>query len=188
MNKTYRFSIFLLIVALIGMPKNGIAQNGKKEEDTFRTPETDSLFGKKFPPFKLKLSDGSLFSSKDLQNKVVFINFWFAACAPCMAEMDGLNKLYDTLKRDKDFVFLSFSFDPEETTRNIIKKRGIKYRVINISREECKRLNHVDRYPTTFILDKKGVIKLALGRGTDDEEIASGSVILFVYPKILSEL
>jgi peroxiredoxin len=165
-----------------------MAQNEKREEDLFRSPESDSLIGKKFPAFKVKLPDGSMLTSKDLRNKVVFINFWFAACSPCMAEMEGLNKLYDTLKGHKDFLFLSFSFDPKETTNKIIEKRRIKYRVTNISRDECKRLNRVDHYPTSFILDKKGVIKWAVARGTDDEEIASGSVILLTYPKILSEL
>lgn len=136
MYKNFRLIIFLFAITLISTPKNSIAQNENKEEDAFRTPGTDSLFGVKFPAFKLKLADGSVFSSKDIQNKVVFVNFWFAACAPCMAEMDGLNQLYDTLKRNKNFVFLSFSFDSEETTKTIIQKKGIKYKVLNISREE----------------------------------------------------
>ena len=172
---------------LLIIPKHGVSQNSK-EEDIFRTPGTDSLFGKKFPAFKVKLSNGTVFSSKDIQNKVVFVNFWFAACAPCMAEMEGLNKLYDTLKGDKRFVFLSFTFDPREVTKKIVKKKGIKYQVLNISREEIKRLNKVDHYPTSFILDEQGIITWAVGRGTDDDEIASGAVMMFIYPKILAKL
>ena len=70
----------------------------------------------------------------------------------------------------------------------VIKKKHIKYSVINISREECTRIGGGKAYPTSFTLDKNGIVKWADVGEPTDEEIASGEIMAIVYPKIKSEL
>lgn len=105
-----------------------------------------------------------------------------------MAEMNGLNKLYDTLKNNKNVLFLSFTYDPTETANAVIEKYGIKYRVVNLSRDECHRLSGTGRYPTSVVINKLGVIKWAAVGGPVDEEIASGEIVPTILPEIMSEL
>jgi peroxiredoxin len=166
------------------------AQNGEGEAKIYISLEEarSALIGKKLPYFKVKLPDGSVLAQEDLSNKIVFINFWFAACSPCMAEMNGLNKLYDTLKNNKNVLFLSFTYDPTETANAVIEKYGIKYRVVNLSRDECHRLSGTGRYPTSVVINKLGVIKWAAVGGPVDEEIASGEIVPTILPEIMSEL
>ncbi len=177
----------VLLIVILSICETGQAQsnnNGKPKDLELLSKE---LIGYKLPSFKVKLKNGSIINSSNLKNKVVFVNFWFAGCSPCMAEMDGLNKLYDTLKNNKDFVFLSFTYDSVDITEKTAKKKHIKYTVINMSKDECARIGGGKGYPTSLILGRNGIVKWASVGGPTDEEIASGDIMLVVYPKIKSE-
>ena len=39
----------------------------------------------------------------DLKGKVVFLNFWRTSCGPCIAEMPGIERLYDSLRGENIF-------------------------------------------------------------------------------------
>src|SRR5688500_7772811 len=72
---------------------------------------------KPFPSFSF-VADGKVFNNDLLKGKIVFINFWFEACAPCLAEFDVLNEIYQKLKDKNNFVFISFTFEtPEKIIR-----------------------------------------------------------------------
>lgn len=117
------------------------------------------LLNKQFPEFKV-----DSLSNQNLLGHVAVINFWFQACGPCIAEMDGLNRLYDSNKADKNFRFLSFCTDDPETIAKNVKKFGIEYPVLAISKEKAYELNFDSGFPTTFILNAKGeIIHVSLG-------------------------
>jgi len=46
----------------------------------------NDIRGKTIPGFNAKAQNGALFTDDDLHSKITFINFWFEACAPCLAE------------------------------------------------------------------------------------------------------
>src|SRR5205085_173417 len=47
------------------------------------------------PDFSLVALDGKTISLASLRGKVVVLNFWFPACAPCRAELPLMQKLYE---------------------------------------------------------------------------------------------
>lgn len=146
------------------------------------------VVGKNFPSFNVSLPNGERLTNADLNNKVVFVNFWFVTCPPCIAEMHGLNKLYDSLKDQKDFIFLSFTFDTEAATKAIVQKYKTPYKIIHLSKEEVVRLSITGSYPTNMILDKKGRITWAQVGGSVEEDIANAEVVWNVYPKVIEAL
>ncbi|MBK7308888.1 MAG: TlpA family protein disulfide reductase [Chitinophagaceae bacterium] len=115
--------------------------------------------GKPFPSFTTYYQD-KVFSNQNLKGKTVFINFWFASCPPCISEFDGLNELYDSLKGNKDFEFISFTFETPEKIKEITEKYKIQYKIFSIKKEECYRLNQNMGFPTNIIIDPNGIIKL----------------------------
>ena len=83
--------------------------------------KNSDFINKPFPQFSVSTNNKEC-SNETLKGKVVFINFWFAACAPCMAEMDELNKLFEKFKQNKNFEFVSFTFEKSKKIALIKKK------------------------------------------------------------------
>ena len=128
------------------------------------------------------------FTNENLKGKTVFINFWFAACAPCIAELDELNKLYDTLKSNEKFEFISFTPETPKVIKKIIKKYKIHYKVFSLNGVDCKRLNRNSAFPTSLIIDPNGTIKLFKIGGSINKAEVKKTIFTDYYPKILNEL
>ena len=58
----------------------------KRYFDTLKLGGT-YLVGKPFKSFDLKSVSNNKYSQDDLKGKITFIDFWFEACTPCIAEM-----------------------------------------------------------------------------------------------------
>jgi cytochrome oxidase Cu insertion factor (SCO1/SenC/PrrC family) len=143
--------------------------------------------GLKYPDFVVNLPDKSSFSNKNLDNKVVFINFWFSKCAPCIGEIEGLNKMFNSLKYKSDFIFVSFTFDSDDLIKASVEKYNIQYKVIHLEKTEFAKMNFGNPNPTNIILDKNGIIKYFSVGGTD--KIYQDEIIMKIYyPNILSLL
>ena len=150
--------------------------------------EEAKCLGKQFGSFHITTSDSTTFSNADFTNKVVFVNFWFEGCTPCIAEMEGLNKLYDSLKNKKDFLFASFTFDPDSTIKKIKNKYHIKYNIFHLSEEECHRLNFKFGFPASFVLDRKGTVTYYKFGGKMDKDQSTTEVLTQIYPEIIKQL
>jgi thiol-disulfide isomerase/thioredoxin len=115
----------------------------------------------------------------------VLINFWFEGCHPCLAEFGALNELAEKLKGNKDFEFISFTWDNRETIDRVKEKYNLQFKVFYS--KECSRLNLNSGYPATFILDKKGNIKYWNMGGTTDTDKAREYVMATLLPKLQQE-
>lgn len=127
------------------------------------------------------------------QNKIVFINFWFTHCTPCLSEVKGLNALYDSLKNDKSFQFISITYDPIDVVNDFKKKHGIQYPVFSLSKDKIKELNFFEKYPTSIIIDTNRIIKYFhvgafVGEDDDIQKDNFDFILTTYYPIILSEI
>ena len=164
-----------------------------------RTPlNRDSLFaalekknnetiGKQFPEFSV-FKNKEEYSNSKLKGKVVFINFWFSTCPPCIAEFDQLNKLFEKYKETKNFEFISFTFESPEEIDLMKKKYDIKYQVFSITRPECYRLNFNNGFPTSVIVDSLGSVKFIHTGGQLDKSEIKKYFTTTIYPLISKEL
>lgn len=89
------------------------------------------------------------------RNKVILINFWATWCPPCIAEMPGLNKLYEEYKDQVDFYFVSN--EKEDILKSFLQKKGYNFNV-QIPRTEYPEVFDVSSIPRTFLIDKSGAI------------------------------
>jgi peroxiredoxin len=149
--------------------------------------KNDEFIGRQFPQFSA-LTNNKRCSNQTLKGKVVFINFWFAACAPCMAEMGELNRLFINFKQNKNFEFVSFTFEDSKEIDLIKKKYNIHYNIFSISRDECYRLNNNNGFPASVILDSTGTVKyIHSGDQLNKIEIKKYFTSK-VYPLLLKEI
>ncbi|GIS42302.1 MAG: hypothetical protein Ct9H90mP15_03420 [Candidatus Neomarinimicrobiota bacterium] len=66
--------------------------------------------------------DGTQFSLRDFQDKILFINYWATWCNPCLAEMPNMAELYNEYKDNNEIVFLYLSKEDAQTIIDYIPK------------------------------------------------------------------
>jgi thiol-disulfide isomerase/thioredoxin len=97
---------------------------------------------------------------KELKGKVVFLNFWASWCAPCIAEMPGIENLYNQYKDRDDIVFVMVSLDREiEKADKFIARKDFTFPVYKPDMSTgIPSMYNSPSIPTTFILSKSGLI------------------------------
>ena len=109
------------------------------------------------PDFKLTDLSGKTYSLNELKGKVVVLNFWFTSCMPCMDEMPKLNAIKKKYEA-ANVVFLAFALDNKAAITTFLKKHTFEYNILP-GAQEVSKAYHVSSYPTSIVIDKKGVIR-----------------------------
>ncbi len=118
-----------------------------------------SLLGQPSPDFTLTNLEGRPVSLSDFTGKVVILNFWATWCGPCVTEIPYLIKMQDELA-EKGFAMLGISTDDDAgPVREFVSKRGVNYPVLMANSDVKAMYGDVQAIPTTFVLDKDGVIQ-----------------------------
>jgi thiol-disulfide isomerase/thioredoxin len=178
---------FLTAVALIGLINCAISQNNFLADSIMQKAFNENGFDepdKYFEKFSNFSVDGKYYSGDSLKNKITVISFWFEGCAPCIAEFDALNKLYDRFKSNKNFQFLSFTFEEKQEASKIADRYKLRYPIICVSRNEIYQLIFNLGFPTTIITDRTGQIKFIKSGGQENEKAANKEVDSLYFKKI----
>lgn len=102
--------------------------------------------------------DGSRTDLESFRDKVIFLNFWATWCAPCIAEMPSIQKLYEELDQEAEIVFLLVSLDEStDKVREFIKRKGFTFPVYMLAGPRPAELRS-GVVPTTFVISRKGII------------------------------
>jgi peroxiredoxin len=131
-----------------------------KKEDLFSKAGIQLVkSGTKAPNFSLEDLTGKKSELKHHRGKVVFLNFWATWCGPCKEEMPSMEELCKQFK-DKGFVFLTISVDYAgiKPVKDFIEKHRYTFPVLIDPKCETLDLFEVKGIPTTFLIDKKGMI------------------------------
>ncbi|MDH5382723.1 MAG: TlpA family protein disulfide reductase, partial [Cyclobacteriaceae bacterium] len=101
---------------------------------------------------------GELVNLSQFKGKVVFLNLWASWCAPCKAEMPGIDELYLDLKNEKDIVFVMLSIDRnEQAAKRYMDKQAYAFPYYQWSGSLTSQLT-VSSIPTTYVVSKEGKI------------------------------
>lgn len=128
---------------------------------------------------QLKDQNGRLTSLSEFRGKIVFINFWTTWCLACVIEMPSMEKLHQKFK-DKDFVMLGINLqESEATVLQFFKQHKLTFTTLLDETGDVGTAFRIRGIPTTFILDKKGII---IGKAMGPREWDSrDSIALFEY-------
>ena len=92
---------------------------------------------------------------KDLQGKVVLVNFWATWCPPCRKEMPDLQSLYARFQ-EQGFVVLAISDEETAKVTPFIAGRAITYPVLLDPGRKVNGLFEIEGIPKSFVYDRNG--------------------------------
>ncbi len=122
------------------------------------TPAPAPVVGAPAPDFSLNNLAGSAVRLSDLKGQVVLVNFWATWCGPCRLEMPSIQQQYEALK-DKGFTVLAVNLDePAEDVGRYTSALGLTFPVLLDPGAKVNDLYRVRGYPTTFFVDRDGMI------------------------------
>jgi thiol-disulfide isomerase/thioredoxin len=99
--------------------------------------------------------DGTPTSLPALRGSVVFLNLWASWCAPCLAEMPLIQRLYDDVN-DSRIIFVMLSVDEDrDAAERLIDARGYTFPVYHLA-GPLPGTYSTAILPTTYILSPSG--------------------------------
>ncbi|HEX7639374.1 MAG TPA: TlpA disulfide reductase family protein [Burkholderiaceae bacterium] len=112
------------------------------------------------PDVGYTLLDGRPARLSDLRGHVVLVDFWSTDCAPCVAEMPQLARIWRRLSpRGFDALAVSMRYDPPTLVSDFAQRRHLPFGVaIDLTGDIAARLGPVDVTPTWLLIDKRGRI------------------------------
>jgi thiol-disulfide isomerase/thioredoxin len=141
----------------------------------------DLALGSAAPEIQAKILDsGENFSLSQQRGKVVIVNFWASWCAPCKAEMPALQTYLDQ-HRAQGLEILAISMDEARdisAVRKIVQQFGFTFALK--SEANYRGLGRIWRMPTTFVIDREGILRRNGQVG--DAEISSAELEAVVSP------
>ncbi len=125
--------------------------------------------------FTAPLFSGENYTLSQDKGKVVLIDFWATWCAPCLAEMPHLKKLYKELHQ-KGFEIVGISLDSnKQVLEKFMKKKEVPWKIAFSGRgraDETAKLYGVDAPPGYFLVGRKGILRFSFVKGGKELEKA----------------
>ena len=116
--------------------------------------------GRESPDFTVTTIDGQTFKLSDFRGKRVVVDIWESWCGPCIKEIPHFNQLRTDVSKD-DLVLIGISSEKESVLKPFLDKQKMIYPIAS-GRDLPAPYSTAYVIPTTFFIDRKGIIQSVL--------------------------
>jgi len=102
---------------------------------------------------------GAPFDMNRLDGQPLFLHFWTPSCVSCIAEIPGINALYDTFQ-DRGLAFAAIALHADDALAADVAAHGIRFPVYRGNSPDIPTVFKVRSAPTTYVVDRDGFIVL----------------------------
>lgn len=129
------------------------------------------------PTFQARDLNGKNHRLADHKGEVVLVNVWARWCGYCLAEMPKLDQLYEEHKNQGLIVFGLSQEDPTTQGKGLAKV-PVTYPLLTYDGQIPGLYRYVAGYPTTFVIDRQGILQPAIGGDQSLEKLDKAIVAL----------
>ncbi len=150
------------IIAAVALAISDGAFGGQPIAATPQAVSSDfvSLVGEAAPDFSLTGLDGAKHQLTEYKGHVTFVNFWATWCGPCQVELPTLEKFVAQQGSKGAMVLAVNAGETPDQINSYFKANDISgLNVLLDSNIEVYTAYGINALPTTFIVDKEGVIR-----------------------------
>ena len=158
-----------LVVIAVGLLSIGTAPVPNSTQTSAGHP-VGLRVGNTAPDFTLAAPDGKKVSLSDYRGKPVMLNFWYASCPGCLAEIPGMQKFYASQQAmGKDFTILGVNtVDDTPTAQQFVHHYGLTYQIVMDANNDVVKLYNIGATPTSYFIDREGIIRSVVVGPVDD--------------------
>lgn len=99
------------------------------------------------------------YNLQELKGKVVYMDFWASWCPPCVQSFPFLNELERDLK-DKGLHVVGINLDEKVAdAQEFLEKHPADFSIVADISKQCAKGLEVMAMPTSYVIDRKGVIR-----------------------------
>jgi peroxiredoxin len=120
---------------------------------------SSGMVGSAAPDFELTDLSGKAVRLSDLRGQPVLLNFWATWCGPCEVEMPAIQARYESHQPNLSVLAVNFD-EPEQDVRQYAERLGLTFNILLDPGAKVQDLYRVRGYPTSFLVDAEGVIKV----------------------------
>jgi thiol-disulfide isomerase/thioredoxin len=96
---------------------------------------------------------------KQFAGKVIYLDFWASWCVPCRTSFPLLNKLHEKLKA-QGFEVIAVNLDEDKAKADkFLSEFQVGFTVLRDAKGEWADKYVVESMPTSFLIDKQGVVQ-----------------------------
>ncbi|WP_129631195.1 peroxiredoxin family protein [Candidatus Oscillochloris fontis] len=113
------------------------------------------------PDFTLQTLNADTIRLSDTRGQVVVLNVWATWCGPCRAEMPAIQQLHTT-QAQQGLVILAVNStvqDDAAAVQGFVQELGLSFPILLDRDGTVTHTYRVQALPTTFVIDRQGVIR-----------------------------
>lgn len=162
--------MFLVVLIVVTLFINLSKSNNSDLRTNVDGMEAKAEKGFLAPNFTIEHVDGNKISLSNFIGKPVFINFWASWCGPCRDEMPFIQEAYDAYGDQIEFIMINvIETDKIKDMQTYISEYGFTFPVYLDKKNVVSDLYNIYGYPTSFFIDRNGIIQEQFLGGMTEE-------------------
>jgi peroxiredoxin len=124
----------------------------------------------KAPDFQLPQIDGNTVSLSDLKGSVVYVDFWATWCPPCRESFPWMESMHQRYQ-DLGLQIVAISLDQKsDLIKSFLKSHNASFTILHDSEGGTAEAFKVKGMPSSYLVDRKGNIRMRHAGFNDDDK------------------
>ncbi len=176
-NKGLHWPILLSVIASLGVTWIFLSRTPTHASTGNAMPPSPRE-GFPAPDFTLEIMGGGQVKLSDLRGKVVMVNLWTTWCPACRAEMPAIEKVYRSYK-DLGLEVLGVNITNQDSitaVADFVQEYDLTFPILLDRTGEVSTAYNLRGLPTTFFIDRNGIIQTVVVGGPMSEALIQSKV------------